>query len=147
MATDEEISNLEWHVVEASIARRLAEKAMFPISQTPALSFPHDSTEGSILLKAFTHEQKTVDALIAAREKGGSERSERNNGASTEADVKTALAVAGAYGQDDGAHHKAWVIDQMVRLLTGPSYDNWIAAYRAGEDGPETYSWDEGIPP
>lgn len=58
-----------------------------------------------------------------------------------------ALAVARAYGQDDGAHHKAWVIDQMVRALTGSAYDEWIAAFRAGEDGPETYSWDEGIAP
>lgn len=61
--------------------------------------------------------------------------------------LKDALALAHCYSQTDGSHHKAWVIDQMVRALTGPSYDEWIAAYRAGEDGPETYSWDEGIPP
>ena len=29
-----------------------------------------------------------------------------------------ALAVALECGQIDGAHHKAWVIDQMVRALT-----------------------------
>ena len=74
-------------------------------------------------------------------------------------------------GQVDGEHHKAWAIDQMVRALLacpivtrtatdhrGWSYDyeaqgeseeyrRFVAEYRAGEDGPETYTWDEGIPP
>lgn len=59
----------------------------------------------------------------------------------------SALEIARRYGQDDGAHHKAWVIDQMVRALTGSGYDAWIAGFCVGEDGPETYSWDEGIAP
>lgn len=74
-------------------------------------------------------------------------------------------------GQVDGEHHKAWVIDQMVRALTGcppvtetaqladgypytyiaqgesEEYQRFIAKYKAGEDGPETYSWEEGIAP
>lgn len=33
--------------------------------------------------------------------------------------VPKALEVASDYGQCDGAHHKMWVIDQMVRALTG----------------------------
>lgn len=61
--------------------------------------------------------------------------------------VSDALAIARAYGQDDGSHHKAWVIDQVVRALTGDGYETWIRDYRAGEDGPETYEWDEGIAP
>lgn len=51
------------------------------------------------------------------------------------------------WGQIDGAHHKAWVIDQAVRALTGDGYEAWVTRYRAGRDGPETYSWDEGTPP
>lgn len=58
-----------------------------------------------------------------------------------------ALAIAQVYGQTDGAHHKAWVIDQMVRALTGDAYEAWVTAYCAGDDGPETYEWDVGIAP
>jgi hypothetical protein len=32
--------------------------------------------------------------------------------------IKKALELATIYGQIEGAHHKAWVIDQMVRALT-----------------------------
>ena len=73
-------------------------------------------------------------------------------------------------GGVDGAHHKMWVIDQMVRCLTGcpivesvaisatsgkpykffslgesPEYKEWVAAYCRGEDGEHTYAWDTGI--
>lgn len=61
--------------------------------------------------------------------------------------VQLALELIANYGQDDAAHHKAWTIDQAVRILTGNGYEQWIADYRDGEDGPETYSWDEGIAP
>jgi hypothetical protein len=61
--------------------------------------------------------------------------------------AQLALELIASYGQDDGGHHKAWVIDQVARILTGDGYDAWIAAYQAGEDGPETYSWDTGIAP
>lgn len=50
-------------------------------------------------------------------------------------------------GQVDGDHHKTWVIDQVLRLLTGSRYRQVIEEYCAGEDGAETYSWDEGIAP
>lgn len=85
--------------------------------------------------------------------------------------IQKALDFAIQYGGIDGAHHKMWVIDQMVRALTncpmvtesaidarGQSYEyecqgeseeysKLIAASCAGEDGPDTYSWDVGIPP
>lgn len=47
-----------------------------------------------------------------------------------------ALNVALEFGWIDGDHHKAWVIDQMVRALTGGKYPDFV-----GED------WDEGIAP
>lgn len=52
-----------------------------------------------------------------------------------------------ADGQVDGQHHLRWVIDQAVRILAGDGYEQWVADFRVGEDGPETYSWDEGIAP
>jgi hypothetical protein len=58
-----------------------------------------------------------------------------------------ALEIALQYGQIDGAHHKAWVIDQMCRALLGTEYDQWVEQGRMGTDGPETYDWDVGIPP
>lgn len=57
-----------------------------------------------------------------------------------------ALTIA-EYGGIDGAHHKQWVIDQMVRALTGDGYEAWVVRQRDGDDGPDTYEWDEGIAP
>lgn len=51
--------------------------------------------------------------------------------------IDAALHVAGDYAWIDGGHHKQWVIDQMVRALTGPDYDDWV-----GDD-----EWDEGTLP
>ncbi len=61
--------------------------------------------------------------------------------------ISAALLVAYRYGGIDGAHHKAWIIDQMVRALTGGEYADWITTWKDGEDGPDTYDWDEGIAP
>lgn len=62
-------------------------------------------------------------------------------------EVEKALEIATRYGGIDGGHHKTWVIDQMVRALTGDAYAGWLKNYCDGEDGPETYEWDEGIAP
>lgn len=61
--------------------------------------------------------------------------------------VQLALELLAADGQVEGSHHQAWVIDQVARILAGDAYEQWIAEYRDGEDGPETYSWNEGIAP
>lgn len=65
-----------------------------------------------------------------------------------ESKIVSALDVAYKYSQIDGAHHKAWSIDQLVRALTGDNYDKWVAEYCAGKDGSmDDYIWDIGIPP
>ena len=78
------------------------------------------------------------------------------------------------YGQIDGGHHKAWVIDQTAQLLKGtpviveqakwsnglteyrvylgePSeeYLNWVQAMlgECNEDGEYDYDYDDGIAP
>lgn len=61
--------------------------------------------------------------------------------------IEAALEVAHRYGGIDGAHHKMWVIDQIVRALAGDTYTSWVTFQRSGEDGPDTYEWDEGTPP
>ncbi len=60
--------------------------------------------------------------------------------------IARALALAYRYGQIDGSHHRVWVIDNMVRLLTEEHYPEMIKLYKDG-DGPESYTWDEGIAP
>lgn len=60
--------------------------------------------------------------------------------------VDAAVALIEQYGGIEGDHHRAWVIDQVVRCLV-TDYAAWVKAQKDGEDGPETYDWDEGIPP
>lgn len=61
--------------------------------------------------------------------------------------IQAAIDLAVRCGGIDGDHHKAWVIDQMVRLLAGDGYADVVREAKAGEDGPETYEWNEGIAP
>jgi len=63
--------------------------------------------------------------------------------------IDEAIEIATEYGQIDGAHHKAWVIDQMVRVLAGSreEYERIVSEACDGEDGADTYEWDEGIAP
>lgn len=56
--------------------------------------------------------------------------------------IDKAISIAIEYGGIDGDHHKAWVIDQMVRALAGDRYEAIVAEACDGEDGPKTYSWD-----
>ena len=64
----------------------------------------------------------------------------------SEQKVKESLRLLNEYGYVDGSHHKQWVLDQLARILAD-DYEKWVAEYQAGEDGPITYSWDEGIAP
>ena len=85
--------------------------------------------------------------------------------------IEKAIGLAVRHGGTDGAHHKAWVIDQMVRALTGcpmetataidcngkpyayqrqgesDEYRALVARAQDGEDGPQTYEWEVGIAP
>jgi len=58
--------------------------------------------------------------------------------------IKAALKVTYRYGSIDGAHHKMWVIDQMVHALCGDeeAYQAWIKEYERAD-----YEWDCGIKP
>ncbi len=63
--------------------------------------------------------------------------------------IQDALDLITSYGGIDGGHHKQWVLDQIVQKLTGNKrgYRAWVKQFERGEDGPQTYSWDEGIAP
>ena len=61
--------------------------------------------------------------------------------------VEAAIRTIEQFGGIDGDHHKSWVIDQIARALLGAEYGEWVKAMKNGEDGPETYEWDEGTTP
>jgi hypothetical protein len=61
--------------------------------------------------------------------------------------IDAALTFIEMYGGVDGAHHKQWVLDQVARALTADRYSDWVVGMKAGENGPDTYEWDEGIAP
>ena len=82
-----------------------------------------------------------------------------------------ALHFIERFGGIDGAQHKQWLIDRLARILNGASinivearwvgghaeyrisvgtsdrYLTWVKEMKDGEDGPETYTWEEGIAP
>ena len=66
---------------------------------------------------------------------------------SNEEKIIESLKIALKYAGYSGSHHKSWVLDQMVRILAGDQYDAIITNYKKGDDGPETYYWQEGIGP
>jgi hypothetical protein len=55
--------------------------------------------------------------------------------------IERALDVIYEFGGIDGAHHKQWVLDQVVRVLS-EDYAAWCAEKRASD-----HEWDEGIAP
>jgi hypothetical protein len=62
--------------------------------------------------------------------------------------VQLALELLAGDGQTDGDHHKAWVIDQTVRILAGEGYDAFVTEYESEDgDGEPLYTWDRGIAP
>jgi hypothetical protein len=58
----------------------------------------------------------------------------------------SALMIASKYGFSESKHHKTWVIDQMIRALTGTQYEAFIehACQRNNKDSGD---WDEGNVP
>ncbi len=61
--------------------------------------------------------------------------------------IQQALDLAYRYGQNDSAHHLQWTIDQIVRVLTGDDYTQWVAEYEGDpEDEENYYTWDTGMP-
>ena len=62
--------------------------------------------------------------------------------------ITKAVEIISNYGGLDGGHHKQWVLDQVMKVLMGPAvYEQWLAKYCSGEDGPDTHEWDVGIAP
>jgi len=63
--------------------------------------------------------------------------------------INEALREIYNFGGIDGVHHKQWLLNRLVLILTGTNeeYNAWVKDYCNGEDGPITYEWDTGIAP
>ncbi len=61
--------------------------------------------------------------------------------------INDAINFIVEFKEYDGAHHKDWVLDQIVQKLAGEKYDEIVTEAKNGEDGADTYSWDCGIAP
>lgn len=61
--------------------------------------------------------------------------------------IQQAIKIAVEYGGIDGAHHKDWVIDQMVRALAESDYEKIVADACKDENGETVYEWNTGIAP
>lgn len=77
----------------------------------------------------------------------------KQHSAVTDSDrIKTALQKILDFGGIDGAHHKQWLLDQVVRILTtnDDDYKRWVKEFQ-GEWQEDTesweYEWDAGTPP
>ncbi len=56
--------------------------------------------------------------------------------------IEKILEIIEEYGSIDGAHHKQWLLDQVVRVACGTSYESWVETFNQ-----EDYEWDAGIAP
>ena len=62
--------------------------------------------------------------------------------------IEKVLEIAFQYGQIDGDHHKTCVIDQIVRILTGEKYNEFVKGYETDEEtGEKEWTWENGIAP
>lgn len=60
--------------------------------------------------------------------------------------IKKVLNLIDEHGGEKGGHHKQWLLDKIVNVLSD-NYNEWVKKYENGEDGPKTYEWDRGIAP
>ena len=58
-----------------------------------------------------------------------------------EGDMKKIGDLISKYGYIDGAHHKQWLLDQIIRVVLKDSYSAWA------KGDAEYPAWDTGIAP
>ncbi len=62
--------------------------------------------------------------------------------------LSPSLKLIWDYGGIDGAHHKQWLLDQILRLQLGVMYPMWVDEYEnLDENGDREYTWDVGSAP
>lgn len=64
--------------------------------------------------------------------------------------IQRAVGLAWCFNEIEGAHHRQWLIDQMVRNLLGEQYESFVKEYEEpikNDEKIEHYKWNKGIPP
>lgn len=56
--------------------------------------------------------------------------------------IADALIIAMRYGHRRRVRERAWVLDQIIRALTGDHYQDWITSFEATDR-----KWDTGTEP
>lgn len=118
------------HTVESDHRAQITEDGDLVIESMVVVSSLH-LDEFSAWLYGVTH---------GAEPTAAEETDEANNR------IRKALLVAEGYGIVNGSDnlHKAWVIDQMVRALLGPTYESWVMRF---SPWPEGRSLNDGVVP
>jgi hypothetical protein len=140
------------------VREKLRELAKSVPTKTVTLEFSSEIPEGLSNVMQFA-DRVRVDGKLVKNRFGGLEEPKSQDPGKLLAikdmislnqlnDIRReALAVALAFGAERQDYHKAWVIDQMVRALAGDRYEEFVRLAKDGEDGPDTYDWEEGIAP
>ncbi len=95
----------------------------------------------------YNNESEAGGGTVAPRGAGGVKGA---GGGRIYTDTQRALEVIERFGGIECAHHKAWVIDQVVRCLLGSDeerYKAWVKEMCFDEKGEKIYDWSEGVPP
>lgn len=62
--------------------------------------------------------------------------------------IAEALSLLWCWGQYEGeTQQQVWLLDQVVRLLTGDQYDDWVRRRNAGDGLPDKTPWSTGKSP
>jgi len=82
------------------------------------------------------------DELIElAKQQDADQQQQSMRGSESSQKIDTALNLISRWGGIDGDNRQKWLVDQILRTLTGDDYDEWIEEYE--DDG--EYEWDMGI--
>ena len=112
---------------------------------TPTQTESHNYTSECVEIDLLTSDLNIVDNIMNTIK----EYSPTHKPIKDEQNVKieNALNILTEYSQIDGAHHKAWCLDQIARALLGTEYDQFVYDYEHDKETGETYHWDRGIAP
>lgn len=118
------------------------------------------------LIKSLKDPEEAIGYLTASFEESGKEgyvRALRNVIEAQQCDkdnesedslgiLKKIEGIIVQSGQIDGDHHKAWVIDQVMRIIKGDEYESFVEKYEYFDDygnvqKEQLYEWGVGIPP
>jgi hypothetical protein len=61
--------------------------------------------------------------------------------------IDQSVDLIAQYGGIDGAHHKTWLVDQILRSLLEDEYTKFVRQMCQGENDEDYYEWNTGTAP